>query len=130
MLKKFGLVGTFSDDCSKTIEEGGARAIYEAPETGFPTFTAVNRFGTFRSEIERVDHRVSSDTLIMYVVHPDGAWDEIDIQKEGTGFRTIKMVVHKRSIWSPSLTVDAGRIVGSGDAGSGSDGLLVTKCSD
>jgi hypothetical protein len=129
-LRKFGLVGTFSDDCSKAIEEGGARAIYETPEEGYPTFTAVNRFGTFQSKIERVDYRVSSDMIIMYVVHPDGAWDEIDIQKEGTGFRTVKMVVHKRNDWSPSLTVDAGRIVGSSVVGSGSDGLLVVKCSD
>ena len=82
MLRKFGLVGTFSDDCSKTIEDGGARAIYEVPATGYPTFTAVNRLGTFRSKIERTD-QVGDDTLIMYVVHPDGAWDEIDIQKEG-----------------------------------------------
>src|ERR1700754_4765186 len=37
MLKKFGLVGTFSDDCSKAIEQGGARAIYETPDRGYPT---------------------------------------------------------------------------------------------
>src|SRR6185437_2599872 len=124
MLRKFGLVGTFSDDCSKTIEDGGARAIYEVPATGYPTFTAVNRLGTFRSKIERTD-QVGDDTLIMYVVHPDGAWDEIDIQKEGAGFRTIKRVVHKRNAWHPTITVDAGHTVGNGVAG-----LVVEKCSD
>jgi hypothetical protein len=120
MLRKFGLVGTFSDDCSKPVKEGGARAIYEVPATGgFPTFTAVNGYGTFRSQIERTD-QFNADTLIMYVVHSDGAWDKIDIQKEGTGFRTIKMVVYKRNAWSPSVTA----------IDSSADGLVLAKCSD
>lgn len=130
MLKKFGLVGTFSDDCSKAIEEGGARAIYETPERGYPTFTAINRLGTFRSKIERTDYQASSDTLVMYVVHPDGAWDAIEIQKEGAGFRVVQMVAHKRNEWRLLLAVDAGQIVGGSVVSRGSAGVLVAKCSD
>jgi hypothetical protein len=128
-LRKFGLVGTFSDDCSKAIEEGGARAIYETPERGYPTFTAINRLGTFRAKIERTDYQASTETLVMYVVHPDGAWDAVEVQKEGAGFRTVQMVAHKRNEWRPSLTVDAGQIVGGSVAGS-SAGVLAVKCSD
>lgn len=134
-MRQFGLVGTFSDDCSKPIEEGGARAIYEVPARGYPTLTAVNKLGTFQSKIERTD-QVSADTLTMYVVHTDGAWDEVAVQKEGTGFRTIKMVVHKRNDWRPLVAVDASHpsvTVNAGDSIVSGVGPLVAdaeKCSD
>jgi hypothetical protein len=85
--------------------------------------------GTFRAKIERTDYQASTETLVMYVVHPDGAWDAVEVQKEGAGFRTVQMVAHKRNEWRPSLTVDAGQIVGGSVAGS-SAGVLAVKCSD
>ena len=129
-LLQFGIVGTFSDDCSRGIAEGGARAIYDVPPGGVPTFTAVNRYGTFRSKIVRAD-QVNANTLIMYIDDPDGTWNEVDVQRQGNGFLTTRMVAHKPNAYRAVVavgdpdafdyrrpTADAGR------------GLFVERCSE
>jgi hypothetical protein len=124
MLRQFGILGTFAEDCSTSIEDGGARAVYEVPAAGYPTFTAINRFGTFRSKIVRAD-RINASTLIMYVDDPDGAWDEIDLRKVDNGFLTIRVVSHKLNEWRPLVAIDNGRLAGNTDRG-----LFIEKCSD
>ena len=122
VLRQFGVVGTFAEDCSRGITQGGARAIYDVPPPGHgdPTFTAVNRYGTFRSRIVRAD-RIGPDTLIMYVDNPGGAWDEIDIRKTGNGFVTTRMVSHRPDQYRALVAV--------GKRGSG-EGLFVERCPD
>ena len=125
-LRQFGVVGTFAEDCSRGIAEGGARAIYDVPPSGYgyPTFTAVNRYGTFRSRIVRAD-RIGTNRLIMYVDDPSGTWNEIDIEKTGNGFVTTRMVSHRRDAYRPVVAIgDRGR-----DGNSGT-GLVVERCSD
>jgi hypothetical protein len=123
-LRQFGVVGTFADDCSKSIDEGGARAIYDVSGAGYPTFTAVNRYGTFRSKIVRAD-RIGANTLVIYTNDPGGAWDEIDIHKEANGFRTTRMVSHKPNNYRPVVAIDS-----DGPAGPRDQGLFVEKCSN
>ncbi|HEY1506916.1 MAG TPA: hypothetical protein VGF92_21625 [Stellaceae bacterium] len=124
VLRQFGVVGTFAEDCSKGIAEGGARAIYDVPPAGVPTFTAVNRYGTFRSKIVRAD-RVSADTIIMYTDDPGGAWNEIDIRKAGNGFVTTRMISHKPDQYRPLVAIGD-----RGMGGAAAHGLYVEKCSD
>jgi hypothetical protein len=125
-LRAFGIVGTFAEDCSRSIDAGGARAIYDVPATGYPTFTAVNRYGTFRSTIVRAD-RVAPDTLVMYSDDPGGAWNEIDIQRKGDGFVTTRMVSHKPNEYRPLVAVgDAGPAAAGGD----DPGLFMQKCAE
>lgn len=123
-LSQFGVVGTFADDCSKSIDEGGARAIYDVSGTGYPTFTAVNRYGTFRSKIVRAD-RINANTLIIYTDDPGGAWNEIDLQREANGFRTTRMVSHKPNGYRPVVAIG-----GDGPAGRSDEGLFVERCSN
>ena len=124
VLRQFGVVGTFAEDCSRGIEAGGARAIYDVPPTGYATFTAVNRYGTFHSKIVRAD-QINANTLIMYTNDPDGTWSEIDIQKAGNGFLTTKMVSHKPNRYLPLVAIGEG-----GSTGSAGRGLFVEKCAD
>lgn len=123
-LRQFGVVGTFADDCNRGIDAGGARAIYDVPLDGYATVTAINRYGTFRSKIVRAD-QVSPNTLIMYTNDPNGAWNEIEIQREGNGFITRRMVSHQPNQYRPVVAVgNRGMVGGSGE------GLYVEKCSD
>lgn len=124
VLRQFGVVGTFAEDCSRGIEAGGARAIYDVPPGGYPTFTAVNRYGTFRSRIVRAD-RIGPNRLIMYIDDPGGAWNEIDMERAGNGFVTTRMVSHQPNTYRPVVAIgDRGR------GGNGGDSLYVQKCSD
>ena len=123
VLRQFGMVGTFSDDCSRSIEDGGARAIYE--DGGYyPTFTAVNRYGTFHSKIVRAD-RIGPDRLIMYVDDPSGAWNEIEIERAENGFVTTRMVSHRPNDYRPQVAIGGDRF--TPDTG---DGLFVERCSN
>jgi hypothetical protein len=129
-LLQFGIAGTFSDDCSRSLAEGGARAIYDVPPSGVPTFTAVNRYGTFRSKIVRAD-QVNADTLIMYIDDPDGTWNEVDVQREGNGFLTTRMVAHKPNAYRPVVAVgDPDAFDYRRAAADTRRGLFVQKCSD
>ena len=123
-LRQFGVVGTFADDCSKSIEEGSARAIYDVSTAGYPTFTAVNRYGTFRSRIVRAD-RINANTLVIYTNDPGGAWNEVDIQKEPNGFRTTRMISHKPNQYRPLVAIGS-----DGPASDTGPGLFVEKCSN
>jgi hypothetical protein len=122
-LQQFGVVGTFAEDCAKSIEQGGARAIYAVPPVGYPTFTAVNRYGTFQSKIVRAD-RVGPDTLILYTDDPGGAWNEIDMRRVDNGFVTTRMVSHKPNEYRPLVAV------GNSGSSINGDGLFVQKCSE
>ena len=124
VLRQFGVVGTFADDCSRQIEACCARAIYDVTPTGYPTFSAVNRYGTFRSTIVRAD-QVNANTLIMYTNDPGGAWNEIEIQRDGSGFVTRRMISHQPNQYRPLVAVGTG-----GMAGTSGEGLFVEKCSD
>jgi hypothetical protein len=124
VLRQFGMVGTFADDCSRSIQAGGARAIYDVPPTGYATFTAVNRYGTFQSKIVRAD-QVNANTLIMYTNDPGGAWNEIEIQREGNGFMTRRMVSHQPNQYRPIVAVGRG-----GMADNNGTGLFVERCSN
>jgi hypothetical protein len=129
-LRQFGVVGTFSDDCSRGIAAGGARAIYDVPPVGIPTFTAVNRYGTFRSKIVRAD-QVNANTLVMYVDDPDGTWNEIHIQRQGNGFLTTRMVSHKPNAYRPVVAVGGeDEIDARRPAGDTGRGLFVERCSE
>lgn len=120
------MVGTFAEDCNQGIAEGGARAIYDVlpPGYGYPTFTAINHYGTFRSQVVRAD-RIGPNRLIMYTDDPSGTWNEIDIQKAGNGFLTTRMVSHKPNAYAPVVAIDD-----RGFAGNGRQGVLVERCSD
>jgi hypothetical protein len=124
-LRQFGVAGTFADDCSKRIDEGGARAIYDVSTAGYPTFTAVNRFGTFRSKIVRAD-RINADTVIIYTDDPGGAWNEIEMRKTGNGFVTTRMISHKPNDYRPVVAIGHA----GGRPGEDDEGLFVEKCSD
>jgi len=126
VLRQFGVVGTFAEDCSRAIAQGGARAIYDVPPPGYgdPTFTAVNRYGTFRTKIVRAD-RIDDNTLIMYFNDPGGAWSEVDIRKSGNGFITTKMVSHRPNQYRPLVAIGDRR-----PGGNSGEGLFVEKCSD
>lgn len=125
-LRQFGIVGTFAEDCSKSIEAGGARAIYDVPATGYaaPTFTAINRYGTFRGQIVRAD-RIGYDRLVMYIDNPGGAWDEVEIRKTANGFVTTRMVSHKPNQYRPQVAIGEGGLVADAQRG-----LFVEKCSE
>ena len=126
VLRQFGVVGTFAEDCSRGIDAGGARAIYDVPPGGYgyPTFTAVNRYGTFRSRIVRAD-RIGPNRLIMYIDDPTGTWNEVDIERTGNGFVTTRMVSHRPDTYRPVVAIgDRGA-----DGNSGA-GLVVERCSD
>jgi len=122
-LRQFGVAGTFSDDCSRSIADGGARAIYDVSTAGYPTFTAVNRYGTFRSKIVRVD-RIGPDRLVMYIDDPGGAWSEVDIRRQGDGFVTTRMINHKPNGYRPVVAVGSDGPPGTG----GDEGLFVQRC--
>jgi len=126
VLRQFGVVGTFAEDCSRDIAAGGARAIYDVPPLGYgyPTFIAVNRYGTFRSRIVRAD-RIGPNRLIMYIDDPSGTWNEIDMTREGNGFVTTSMISHRPNTYRPVVSI--------GDRGPGGirgQGLYVERCSD
>ncbi|HWE75966.1 MAG TPA: hypothetical protein VG328_22595 [Stellaceae bacterium] len=125
-LRQFGVVGTFAEDCSRSVAQGGARAVYDVPASGDATFTAVNRYGTFRSRIVRAD-RIGPDTLIMYVDDPGGAWNEIDMRRVDNGFVTTRMVSHKPNEYLPRVAVGN---TGASDAATGGQGLFVQRCSE
>ena len=110
-LMQFGIVGTFSDDCSRPVAEGGARAIYEVRPGTYPTLTVINSLGTFQSKIVRVD-AIGPTELVMYIDDPDGTWNEVDIEKEGQGFRTFRMVVHRPNAYLPLTPVNNGFVAG------------------
>jgi hypothetical protein len=123
-LQQFGVVGTFAEDCSRSVADGGARAIYElGPPGGYPTFTAVNRYGIFRSKIVRVD-RVNPDTLILYTDDPGGAWNEIDMRRVDNGFVTTRMISHKPNDYRPLVAV------GGPGGNAGGEGLFVQRCAE
>jgi hypothetical protein len=126
VLRQFGVVGTFAEDCSRDIAQGGARAIYDVPAPGYgvPTFTAVNRYGTFRSRIVRAD-RIGPNRLIMYVDDPNGGWSEIDIEKTGNGFVTTRMVSHQPNAYRPVVAIGD-----RGPRGNGREALFVERCPD
>jgi hypothetical protein len=125
-LRQFGVVGTFAEDCSRGIDAGGARAIYDVPPSGYgyPTFTAINRYGTFRSRIVRAD-RIGPNRLIMYVDDPTGTWNEIDMEKTGNGFVTTRMVSHRPDTYRPVVAIGD-----RGADGARGAGLVVERCSD
>jgi hypothetical protein len=124
-LRRFGVVGTFADDCSKSVAEGGARAIYDVPPTGAATFIAVNRYGTFRSKIVRVDRR-GPDTIVMYTDDPGGAWNQIVMTKRDGGFVTTQMVSHKPNDYRPVVAIGSDSPEGTV---SPDEGLFVQRCS-
>jgi hypothetical protein len=126
VLRQFGVVGTFAEDCSRGIDAGGARAIYDVPPSGYgyPTFTAVNRYGTFRSRIVRAD-RIGPNRLIMYVDDPSGTWNEIDMEKTANGFVTTRMVSHRPDTYRPIVAIGE-----RGPRGNGGEGLVIERCSD
>jgi hypothetical protein len=125
-LRQFGVVGTFAEDCSRGVDAGGARAIYDVPPSGYgyPTFTAINRYGTFRSRIVRAD-RIGLDRLIMYIDDPTGTWNEIDIEKTGNGFVTTRMVSHRPDTYRPVVAIGD-----RGPDGARGAGLVVERCSE
>jgi hypothetical protein len=126
VLRQFGVVGTFAEDCSRDIADGGARAIYDVPPPGYgyPTFTAINRYGTFRSRIVRAD-RIGPNRLIMYFDDPGGAWNEIDMRREGNGFVTTSMISHRPDAYRPVVAIGE-----RGPGGSSGQGLYIERCSD
>ena len=126
VLRQFGVVGTFAEDCARGIDAGGARAIYDVPPSGngYPTFTAINRYGTFRSRIVRAD-RIGPNRLIMYVDDPSGAWNEVDIERAGNGFVTTRMVSHRPDVYRPVVAIGD-----RGPRGNSGEGLYVERCSD
>lgn len=124
-LQQFGVVGTFAEDCARSVADGGARAIYAVRPGTYPTFTAVNRYGRFQSKIVRAD-RIGPDTLIIYTDDPGGAWNEIDMRRVDNGFVTTRMISHKPNEYRPLVAVGN---TGAGPS-AGGDGLFVQKCSE
>ena len=124
VMRQFGVVGSFSEDCARPIAAGGARGIYDVSGAGYPTFIAINRYGTFGSKIVRAD-QIGPDRLILYIDRPGGAWDEIDLQKKDNGFLTTRMVSHKPNEPRPLVAIGSDRY-----AAPAGDGLFVQKCAD
>ena len=124
VLLQFGMVGTFAPDCNQGIADGGSRAIYDVPPVldEYPTITAINRFGTFRSRIMRAD-RIGADRLIMYTDDPSGTWNEIDIEKAGNGFAATRMVSHKPNGYPPVIAIGD-----RAQAANGAETLFLERC--
>jgi hypothetical protein len=128
-LSRYGMVGTFSDDCSRPIADGGAIAIYDVRPGVAPTVTAINRAGTFQSKIVRADP-ISPTDLVMYINQPDGSLEEVEVRKEDRGFRTMRMVVHRRNEYFPAVAVNHGALAGGSDRGTMAERCIGGEAAD
>jgi hypothetical protein len=107
-LKAYGLVGTFSHDCSKSIAQGGDTVTYVIPNSGEPTVTMRNSLGVFAYIIKEANIAIDG-TIVLKEVSVDGKTQtDLVMQKTGTGIRPIQVVAQVRGIDQPLVLVDNG----------------------
>jgi hypothetical protein len=107
-LKAYGLVGTFSHDCSRSIEQGGDTVTYVVPNSGEATVTTRNSLGVFAYIIKEAN--IATDgTIVLKEVSEDGKTQtDLVMQKIGTGIRPIQVVAQVRGIDQPLVLIDNG----------------------
>ncbi len=113
-LKAFGLVGTFSHDCSKSIEQGGGTVTYVVPNSGEPTVTVRNSLGVFPYIIKEA--KIAADgTIVLKEVSEDGKTDtDLVMQKIGARIRPMQLVAHVRGVDQPLVLIDNGITIKDG----------------
>jgi hypothetical protein len=85
-LKRFGLIGSFSADCSRSIEQGGSRATYKIPLSREPAVTTRNPQGVFEFTIKQAIIVSGNEMIALNESSEDGKQAQVYIKKRERGF--------------------------------------------